>query len=57
MSEARPETAHAESVARSDDPHADTRLSSSQGMTQERRGETLAEGRPGSDRPVSETHR
>ncbi|MGK4005317.1 DUF2267 domain-containing protein [Sorangium sp. So ce1036] len=57
LSEARPEPAHAESVARSDDPHADTRLSSSPGLTQERLQETLAEGRPGPERPVSETQR
>lgn len=57
LSEARPETAHAQSVARSDDPHADTKLSSSPGLTQERLRETLADGRPGPDHPVSETQR
>ncbi|WP_437646959.1 DUF2267 domain-containing protein [Sorangium sp. So ce362] len=57
LSEARPATAHTESVARSDDPHAETRLSSSPGLTQERLGDTLAEGRPGPEHPVSETQR
>lgn len=53
ISESRPERAHTHSVARSDDPHAATRLSSSRGLTQERLGETLATGRPGSRRPIS----
>ncbi|CAN97304.1 hypothetical protein sce7135 [Sorangium cellulosum So ce56] len=57
VSEARPETAHAQSVARSDDPHTDTKLSSSPGLTQERLRETLADGRPGPEHPVSETQR
>jgi uncharacterized protein (DUF2267 family) len=47
--------AHRHSVARSDDPHADTRLSSSRGLSAERRGETLAAGKPGSRRPISES--
>lgn len=51
VSEARPERAHRESVARSDDPHADTKLSTSRGPTQERRHETLAEGAIGARRP------
>jgi uncharacterized protein (DUF2267 family) len=37
----------------SDNPHADTKLSSSSGTTQERHHETLADGRPGSSRPLS----
>ncbi|AUX36966.1 MULTISPECIES: DUF2267 domain-containing protein [Sorangium] len=57
LSEAHPATAHAGSVARSDEPHAETKLSSSRGLTQERLGDTLAEGRPGPERPVSETQR
>ena len=48
--------AHRHSVARSADPHAETRLSSARGMTQEREGRTLAKGRPGSRRPVSRSH-
>ncbi|MFW6067606.1 MAG: DUF2267 domain-containing protein [Myxococcota bacterium] len=37
------------SVAANDDPHADTRLSSAQGTTQERQGRTLSEGKPGKE--------
>lgn len=44
VSEARPERAHRESLVRSDEPHADTKLSTSRGPTQERLHETLAEG-------------
>jgi uncharacterized protein (DUF2267 family) len=42
LSEARPERAQAHSVARSDNPHEGTKLSSARGMTQEREQETLA---------------
>jgi hypothetical protein len=52
LSEANP--AHRDSVARSENPHADTKLSSSAGMTQERVSDTLATGKPGSHRPLSE---
>jgi uncharacterized protein (DUF2267 family) len=45
LSEASPERAHAESVVRSREPHHDTKLSSAEGMTQERERETLATGR------------
>lgn len=44
LSEAAAGQAHRHSVARSDDPHADTRLSSTRGLTQERVHETLADG-------------
>ncbi len=44
---------HTHSIARSDDPHAETKLSSSRGLTQERLRRTLAAGRPGSNRPLS----
>jgi uncharacterized protein (DUF2267 family) len=44
---------HRHSVARSDDPHGDTKLSSAEGLTQEREDRTLATGRPGSTRPLS----
>jgi uncharacterized protein (DUF2267 family) len=54
VSEAGPERAHTHSVARSDNPHGDTKLSSAIGFTQEREQETLAMGHPGSDRPLSE---
>jgi len=54
LSTAKPERAHNHSVVRSDNPHGDTKLSSTSGMTQEREHETLADGRPGPKRPVSE---
>jgi uncharacterized protein (DUF2267 family) len=55
VSEARPAGGHTHSVARSDNPHGDTKLSSATGLTQEREGETLATGHPGSNRPLSES--
>jgi uncharacterized protein (DUF2267 family) len=45
LSDAMPELAHSHSVARSDDPHADTKLSSARGLTQERESESLARSR------------
>ncbi len=45
---------HRDSVARSSDPHGDSKLSSSRGLLQERNRETLATGRSGSKHPVSE---
>jgi uncharacterized protein (DUF2267 family) len=45
--------AHRHSVARSDDPHGDNKLSSAQGLRQEQDEHTLASGRPGSRRPIS----
>jgi uncharacterized protein (DUF2267 family) len=54
VSEARLETAHSQSIARSDNPHEETKLASARGTTQERLGESLAEGAPGPRRPVSE---
>ncbi len=48
--------AHRHSIARSDDPHADTKLSSSSGLSQERQGRTLASGRPGSRHPIASSH-
>jgi hypothetical protein len=48
--------AHRHSVARSDDPHGDSKLSSARGLTQERDEDTLASGRPGSRRPLSSGH-
>ena len=50
------ELAHRQSIARSDDPHAETKLSSACGLTQEREARTLAAGRPGSSRPLSRSH-
>ena len=53
LSESRPpEKGHAHSVARSDEPHAESQVATSHGLTQERVGESLAEGRPGSSRPL-----
>lgn len=46
VSEAAPRRAHQDSIARSANPHADTKLSSSPGTTQEREHDTLARGRP-----------
>lgn len=44
-----------DSVASTNDPHADTKLSASRGLSTERHGETLADGRPGSiDHPLSD---
>lgn len=45
---------HTDSIARSDNPREDRKLSSARGTTQEREGRTLAEGRPGSAHPVSD---
>ncbi len=42
ISEAKPERAHTESVARSDDPHRDTKLSEAEGLTQERLDESMS---------------
>ncbi|HVY48235.1 MAG TPA: DUF2267 domain-containing protein [Minicystis sp.] len=53
ISEAAPVVAHAHSVARNADPHAETKLSSSAGMTQERMRESLAVGAPGPKRSIS----
>ena len=48
-----PERAH--SVARSENPHADSKLSTASGLTQEILHETLAEGKPGPSRKVADT--
>jgi len=48
--------AHRHSVARSDDPHAETKLSNACGLSQEREARSLATGRPGSVRPISKSH-
>ncbi len=52
LSEASP--AHSGSIAASEDPHGDTKLSSSRGISVEREGDTLADGKPGSKHPLSE---
>jgi uncharacterized protein (DUF2267 family) len=55
VSEAGPSAgAHPDSVAKSEDPHAETKLSSSRGMTQEREHESLSEGQEGSSHPLSD---
>jgi len=43
------------SVVRASNPHGDTKVSSAHGLTQEQLGETLAEGHPGSSRPIAKT--
>jgi len=54
LASANPELlAHEHSIARSDDPHAERKLSSARGLSQEREQRTLARGRPGSGRPLS----
>ncbi|MCC6619831.1 MAG: hypothetical protein IT385_01170 [Deltaproteobacteria bacterium] len=52
LADAAPERAHTHSIARADDPHADTRLSSAHGVGAAP-GRSLADGRPGSERPLS----
>lgn len=54
VSESAPRGAHSGSVSASPDPHADTKLSTAPGTTQEREHETLAEGEPRPERPLSE---
>lgn len=46
LSEGSPPGGHSQSVARNENPHEETKLSSSHGLTQERLDETLATGRP-----------
>lgn len=53
LSTGRP-PAHEHSVARADNPHDDSKLSSG-ATSQERHGETLSEGEPGSGKPISES--
>jgi uncharacterized protein (DUF2267 family) len=54
LSESRADRAREHSVALESNPHGDTKLSSAEGLTQERLGEDLATGRPASKKPVSE---
>jgi hypothetical protein len=53
LAEARPPAGQADSVARTDNPHGDTKLSSARGLTQEREKESIATGSGGSRRPLS----
>ena len=51
LADARPRPGgHVHSIANNDDPHRDTKLSSSRGMTPERYGRTLAMAEPGAGR-------
>ena len=52
VSESAPPGAQHESVE-NPNPHATTKLSSAEGITQERLHETIAEGEPGFERPLS----
>ncbi len=54
LAESAPAAGQTHSVVREQNPHADTKLSSSRGMTQERLEEDLATGEP-RGKPVSET--
>jgi len=55
VSEATPERTQHHSVTTADNPHADSKMSSSSGLTQDQLDETLATGHPGSDRPLSDS--
>jgi len=55
VSEAEHAVAHTQSMSRKENPRRDTKISSSTGSAAERHHRTLAEGRPGSRRPLSET--
>ena len=48
-------TAHRDSVAANEDPHGDTKLSSTSGLTQERLHETLATAKPDTHRIIGES--
>ncbi len=54
VSESAPDPGQHGSPAMTTDPHADTRLSSTTGISTEREASTIAEGRPGSSHPLSE---
>jgi uncharacterized protein (DUF2267 family) len=53
LSEAAPAQGQSHSVAANPAPHAETKLSTSPGLTQERRDETLAAGKPDSERSIA----
>jgi uncharacterized protein (DUF2267 family) len=56
LAESAPAPGHTHSVAANDAPHAETKLSSARGLTQERHEESLATGRPPQPaHPVTET--
>lgn len=54
LSESAPGRAQSHSVVSEENPHGDTKLSSARGLTQERLADTIATGRPGPERPISE---
>jgi hypothetical protein len=53
---AQPQRAQSESVARSDNPHGETKLSSARGLTQEREDETLAAAHASEDELARARH-
>jgi uncharacterized protein (DUF2267 family) len=55
IAEALPPIAHSHSVVQEDNPHADAKVSSSSGLTQERLDESLAKARPDPHRRISES--
>lgn len=56
LSEAGPDHGQHDSLAMTPDPYAETRLSSTRGISTERSNTSIAEGRPGSQHPVAEGH-
>ncbi|MFO7561875.1 MAG: hypothetical protein R6X02_04485 [Enhygromyxa sp.] len=54
LHEAGPDRGQHDSPAVTSDPHADTRLSSTEGASSDRSETTIAKGRPGSQHPISE---
>jgi uncharacterized protein (DUF2267 family) len=56
LSESRPPGAHSHSVAQERNPHQDTKLSSTSGMTQERADESLASAEPDTSRTIADAH-
>lgn len=53
LSDASPSRGHSASIARSDDPKSETRIASASGLSSERDGRTLADGRPGHRKPLA----
>lgn len=53
LSSGRPDRAQTHSVAANADPHGETKLSGARGLTQERLGDSFAEGRSGPRRTVA----
>jgi hypothetical protein len=56
LAHSMPPRGQRESIASTDDPHAQSKLSAARGISTERRGESLAQGRPGStEHPLSDS--